>query len=195
MAGSAERGRWAGQAPASGWACPRTPAGSPDAPGRRRGCRRGRGGPGRGPHRQLARGRHRRGRGRRGRRRDAERHPPRQHPAREHDLPARMPEGQMGQQTRGFGILQLAGIGMGELGERRWDRGCWVGRHGRPSGSSGGENRMILGIRARIPLFATMPRTRQTHRTPEPWPKNRRKLRWRIGLPPVGRTPWLCGQG
>src|SRR4029450_4250315 len=28
---------------------------------------------------------------------------------------------------------------------------------------------MILGVRACIPLFATTPRTRQTHRTPGPW--------------------------
>jgi NADPH-dependent 2,4-dienoyl-CoA reductase/sulfur reductase-like enzyme len=30
------------------------------------------------------------------------------------------------------------------------------------------ENRMIPAVRACIPLFATTPRTRQTHRTPEP---------------------------
>ena len=31
--------------------------------------------------------------------------------------------GQVGQQVRGFGVLELAGIGVGELGERGWDRG------------------------------------------------------------------------
>jgi hypothetical protein len=30
---------------------------------------------------------------------------------------------------------------------------------------------MILGVRACTPLFATTPRTRQTHRTPEPCPR------------------------
>jgi hypothetical protein len=31
--------------------------------------------------------------------------------------------GQVGQQVRGFGVLELAEIGVGELGERGWDRG------------------------------------------------------------------------
>jgi hypothetical protein len=31
--------------------------------------------------------------------------------------------GQVGQQVRGFGVLELAGIGVGELGERGGDRG------------------------------------------------------------------------
>jgi hypothetical protein len=31
--------------------------------------------------------------------------------------------GQVGQQVRGFGVLELAGSGVGELGERGWDRG------------------------------------------------------------------------
>jgi hypothetical protein len=40
--------------------------------------------------------------------------------------------GEVGRQVRGFVVLELAGIGVGELGQRGWDR---VGRHGRPSGS------------------------------------------------------------
>jgi hypothetical protein len=32
--------------------------------------------------------------------------------------------------VRGFVVLELAGIGVGELGQRGWDR---VGRHGHPS--------------------------------------------------------------
>jgi hypothetical protein len=31
--------------------------------------------------------------------------------------------GQVGQQVRGFGLFELVGIGVGELGERGWDRG------------------------------------------------------------------------
>ncbi len=30
--------------------------------------------------------------------------------------------GQVGQQVRGFGVLELAGIGVGQLGQRGWDR-------------------------------------------------------------------------
>jgi hypothetical protein len=41
--------------------------------------------------------------------------------------------GQVAKQVRGFGWLQ--GIGVGQLGEGRWDGGGWVGRHGRPSRS------------------------------------------------------------
>jgi hypothetical protein len=31
--------------------------------------------------------------------------------------------GQVGQQVRGFDVVELAGIGVGELGQRGWDRG------------------------------------------------------------------------
>jgi hypothetical protein len=31
--------------------------------------------------------------------------------------------GQVGHQVRGFGVFELAGIGVGDLGERGWDRG------------------------------------------------------------------------
>jgi hypothetical protein len=31
--------------------------------------------------------------------------------------------GEVGQQVRGFGVVELAGFGVGELGERGWDRG------------------------------------------------------------------------
>jgi hypothetical protein len=41
--------------------------------------------------------------------------------------------GEVGQQVRGFTVLE--GVGVAEVGQGGWDRGCFVGRHGRPSGS------------------------------------------------------------